>query len=230
MAEDAPAAVFHLAALTRLSDCEDRPALAHSVNVQGSANVFGAMPEGARGLLASTCHVYGRPQVACVDEEQPTDPRGVYAQSKFDAEREALASGRDVVIARAFHHTGPGQAPTFVLANWAAQMRAGQSQIAVGDLDIRRDFCDVRDTVEGYRLLLNRGEAGTVYNLASGHAERLGTFFDWMCGGRPCAPAVQAERLRTNDIPVFCGDPARAEAVGWRRRYAIKDTLAEMAR
>jgi GDP-4-dehydro-6-deoxy-D-mannose reductase len=229
MGEDQPSTVFHLAAMTRLSDCEDRPALAHAVNVQGTANVFEAMPPTARGLLASTCHVYGRPQVACIDEAHPTEPRGVYAQSKFSAEREALASGRDVVIARAFHHTGPGQAATFVLASWAAQMRSGLKEIAVGDLDIRRDFCDVRDIVDGYRLLLDRGEAGTIYNLASGQAIRLGTLFDWMRGDRPFTPMVQAERIRPDDIPVFCGNPRSAEAIGWRRQYAIKDTLAGMA-
>ena len=228
MAQTQPTWVFHLAALTELSACEANPKLAHETNVLGSANVFETMPETARGLLASTAHVYGPGAGSPAHEEDATHPVGVYAQSKLGAEDVAMACGRAVVIVRAFHQTGPGQDPRYVLASWAQQMRGGQTEISVGDLTLRRDFSDVRDIVAGYVLLMAKAEAGAVYNLASGQATSLSTLFSWVRGSRVCEAVLDPQRLRPNEQSVFCGNPTKAEALGWRRSHRLSDTLAEL--
>ena len=228
--EDSPNQVFHLAALTHLAECADNPADAQDINVQGAVNVFRAMPAAARGVFASTCHVYGAPQADPITEDHPLNPQGVYAQSKANAEAEIRALGKDVVIARAFHHTGPGQSARYVLADWAAQVRAGVAAIRVGDIRIQRDFSDVRDVVAGYVHLAQTGESGGAYNLCSGSARPLSYYLDCLTSGTSTEVVVDERRLRPGEVTRFCGDPSRAHALGWSGTRPIEDTLAELIR
>ena len=85
-----PDAVYHLAAITNLRECEDNPTVAEQTNVAGTFNVFSVMPDEAKGLFASTCHVYGKPQELPIAEGHPVTPAGVYARTKRKAEIEAL--------------------------------------------------------------------------------------------------------------------------------------------
>ena len=123
LAVDRPDALLHLAALTHPSDAARDPARAHAVNVIGTRNVLEPLPAAVPALMVSTCHVYGPPQALPIDEHHPLAPRGAYAHTKREAERVALAVHPRTVIARAFHHTGPGQSQRYALADWAAQIR-----------------------------------------------------------------------------------------------------------
>jgi len=228
MREDCPDCVFHLAAMTHLADCEQDPLQAQATNVGGTRNVFLGMPDSARGLFASTCHIYGHPQGEPICEGHPTSAKGVYAESKLEAEREIERLGKEVTIARAFHHTGPGQSTRYVLADWASQMRAGQSTIRVGDLALRRDFSDVRDIVQGYIHLARRSVEPQVYNLCSGVSPTLGELFELLRDGRACQPIQDPSRVRASDISVFCGDPSLARSVGVGPGRPIQVTLKEM--
>jgi len=221
--------VFHLAAMTHVLDCQNNPKQCFETNVSGTANVFGAMPVEARGLFSSSCHVYGRPKSLAICEDHPIAPVGVYAESKALGEGAVADCGKKVVIARAFHHTGLGQPERFVLSDWAQQIRQGAAQIHVGDLSLCRDFCDVRDIVRGYMVLLGSGNPGEAYNLASGEARSLETLFGMLRGHQHCEPLAQAERMRDGDVSLLCGDPSKAEALGWRRHHDLSKTLAEMA-
>ena len=160
MEECNPAVVFHLAAMASPRACEEDPAQAAAINVKGTEHVFTSMPEGARGLHVSTCHVYGRAPSIPFPTDAPLSPLGVYAETKAAADRWVEHSKRQIVIARAFHHTGPGQSDAYALADWCAQLRRGSVHLETGNLELRRDYCDVRDIVQGYSVLAMRGEAG----------------------------------------------------------------------
>lgn len=229
-----PDVLFHLAAVTWPALAAREPELAWQVNVGGTRNVLGPLPPSTRAILASTCHVYGTPAWLPVDERHPLRPVGAYATSKAEAEVAAREVHPEVVVVRAFHHTGPGQSPRFALPDWARQVAAlnrGEADaVRVGDLSLRRDYTDVRDVVAGYALLAERGVPGATYNLASGRAPRLGELLRLLAGGRMPPIQVDPARVRAGDPPEIRGDPRRAWALGWRVRHGLEDTLAELSR
>ena len=225
-----PDVVYHLAAITNLRECEEDPDVAVQTNVVGTKHVFSLMPDDATGVLASTCHVYGKPKKLPISEDHPLAPMGVYAESKQNAEIEALALGKRVVVARSFHHTGPGQAEQYALADWSAQVRRGARTVRVGDLSLRRDYSDVRDIVAGYILLGTAGIPGETYNLCSGESFTLQEMFDWIRIGTDSVPVVDESRMRSGDVYDFRGNPKKAERLGWVRQWPLEQTLGDMAR
>ena len=153
MNECKPDVVFHLAAMTNVMDCEKRPEEAFDTNGQGTLNIATSVPSSCRVVLASTCHVYQSAEGQPLTEQSPVGPSSTYGNTKLEAERLILKTHANTVVARAFHHAGPGQSVQYVIADWAHQMRQGQCSIRVGDTRIRRDFSDVRDIVAGYICL-----------------------------------------------------------------------------
>ena len=91
----------------------------------------------------------------------------------------ADAYGMDIIRVRAFNHIAPGQAPIFVVSDFCkqvAEIEAGirEPVISVGNLSAKRDFTDVRDVVRAYRLLMENGRPGELYNVGSGHPGDIG--------------------------------------------------------
>jgi len=219
--------------MTHLGDAERDPARAFAVNAQGTQNLLAHLPDALLAVLVSTSHVYGAPTALPTREDHPLSPRGVYARSKVQAEQRAREAHPAVIIARAFHHTGPGQSPRYAFPDWARQLAARRktgrrTPLQVGDVDVRRDYCDVRDVVAGYRLLLEAGAPGEVYNLCSGEAPSMRALLEQMMGDCPVPLARDPARLRPAEVREMRGDPTRAEALGWSRRHALVETLREM--
>ncbi len=227
-----PHVVYHLAGTSSVAEVARDPAGGNANIVQPAVNVLEAVAQrapAARVLLVSTCHVVGRPTRLPIEEDAPLAPVDLYGAARAAVEymaRTYVQRGVDVVIARAFHHTGPGQSPRFARAAWAARARRGEREIAVGDLSLRRDYSDVRDIVAGYALLVGRAERGGVVQLCSGEARSLASVFADLAPG--CTPVVDPHRLRAGEPPVLLGSPARAEALGWVRRHAWERTLADL--
>lgn len=231
--EDRPDQLYHLAALTHLGEAEADPERAWQVNVVGTRNVLEPLPPGCRVVLASTCHVYGPPRQAPVDEDHPLQPQGVYACTKAEAERVALAVHPNTVLARAFHHTGPGQSPRFALADWAAQLEAARPgepppPLRVGDLDRVLDYSDVRDVVRGYTLLAERAAPGAVVNLCSGEGRSLRALLALLLGDTPAPVVVDPARVRPGGWAPLVGDPRRAQALGFWPAIPILQTLRDL--
>lgn len=233
LSADGPDEVYHLGAVSHVGDCRRDPDRAIAVNVGGTEHLLAGLPGGARFLFASSCHVYGRPMRLPVDEDHPLCPESLYGRTKETAERLVLAAargGRHAVVARAFHHTGPGQQARYALADWARQLgRDRQAPVQTGDLSLRRDYSDVRDVVAGYRLLLERAEPGSIVQLCSGQAPPLWDLLATLNGGQLPAVQERPERTRADDIPTLVGSPALAESLGWTRQRALVDTLRELA-
>jgi len=140
-----------------------------------------------------------------------------------------------VIRVRAFNHIGPGQAPTFVVSSLARQIADaslhGGSAIRVGNLTPRRDFTDVRDVVRAYRLLVERGTPGEVYNVCAGEAVAIADVVDVLLeiSGARLDVVQDPERVRGVDVPVLLGDPGRLQrTTGWRREHGLRASLADV--
>ena len=215
----APDTVIHLAAQASVA-LADRDArdMTWAVNLGGSLNLASAIsahcPD-ATLLFVSTAEVYGASFLGgVVNETSLTLPMNVYAKSKLIAEQmfaAALPERTQLVVARPFNHTGPGQREAFVLPSFAAQVArieagAQPPRMVVGNLDVRRDFLDVRDVAAAYVALLEA-------------APRLPRRFT-------CNIASGTPRLRPVDRPSACGDAMLLRATtGWTPEIPMDTTL-----
>ena len=239
-----PAALYHLAAQSSVHSSWEDPGATYEVNVLGTVNVLAAVRRvapTARVLLVSSAEVYGAvaPEELPVTETAPFRPATPYAASKAAAEMAALqahyGADLDVIRVRPFNHTGPGQAPRFFVASMAEQIVAasgnGTGEVRAGNLTVGRDFCDVRDVVRAYRLLVTRGRSGEVYNVCSGRSVTLAQVVRMLLdlNGSDLAVTTDPERLRPVDMPNLCGDPRRLQATtGWAPEFSLEDTLADV--
>ena len=239
-----PEAIYHLAALSHVGSSWSDPSEVLRVNVIGSAVTFAVAREvvpTATTLLVSSAEVYGtvRPEQLPLDESAAPAPMSPYAASKLAAEvlaqQAVRAFGQRIVIARPFNHVGPGQSPNFFVPAMASRMvaavREGRGEIPVGNLTSRRDFLDVRDVVAAYRLLIERGVSGEVYNIASGVDRSMSDIaHDIRALIDSSLIFVTDESLmRPVDVPVLRGDSQKINAAtGWSPRWSWSDTLADV--
>jgi GDP-4-dehydro-6-deoxy-D-mannose reductase len=243
-----PNAIYHLAALTHVGSSWSQQVEFTRVNVLGTRNVLACAREvvpDAVVVVISSANVYGvvRPEDLPIVEMFRVAPSDPYGSSKVGAELVARDAVRDygsrVVIARPFNHIGPGQSATFVVPAIANRLldslENGADEIVVGDLTTRRDFCDVRDVVRAYRLLVERGVSGDAYNIASGHDVSLQDIANQLVAD--IAPHVRLVRdkdlLRPAEIQVLCGSYEKLRAqTGWEPiiplRQSLRDVVIDM--
>ncbi len=242
-----PDAVVHLAAIAAIPEARLDPGRAWRVNLLGTLNVARAILAQAPActlLFASSADIYGASFRAGtpLNEDALPAPLNTYAATKAAADLALgamAAEGLRAIRVRPFNHTGPGQAPGFVVPAFAeqvARVAAGLQApvLRVGALDPMRDFLDVRDVCAAYALCLARSDAlapGTVLNVASGQPRRVGDILAALIA----AAGVQVEvltdpgRLRPTDIPLAAGDAALARRLlGWAPAIPWQQTIADV--
>jgi len=236
--------VYHLAAQSHVPTAWADPIGTIRVNVEGTQNVIDASaeaPGNPRVLVVSSAEVYGAvdPSELPISEQAPLRPNNPYAASKVAADAIAqqawLGRGQDVIRIRAFNHIGPGQSPNFVCPGLARRIAeaevSGAREIEVGNLDVRRDFSDVRDVVSAYRKIAESGRAGQVYNVCSGVDRSIGDIADGLLDlSTSDLQLVQNEELlRPVDTPIVRGDNSRLVAdTDWTPRYELATTLSDV--
>lgn len=240
LAEFQPDVVYHLAAVVDTVTTPDVLAL-YRTNVIGTAAVLeaiGSVGSVRRVLVASSAFAYGRtpPDLQPVQETAALEPLTAYGASKVATEAIALQwrrlTGVDVVITRAFQHTGPGHVGSYALADWAGQLASGASVIRVGNLDVARDYLDVRDVVAAYHVLAETGRAGEIYNVGSGVPVTMASLLDGLVEafGGHARVEIDPTRLRTVDQPVFYADIRRLMTdTTWAPRFTLRETLQDLA-
>jgi GDP-4-dehydro-6-deoxy-D-mannose reductase len=137
------------------------------------------------------------------------------------------------IIARPFNHIGPRQSPAFVAAAFAKQIAEAESkptgtpEIRVGNLSAERDFTDVRDIVQGYVLLAERGIPGEIYNLTGGECLRTGQLLERLLARSkvPIQVVHDPARDRPVDVPHRRGSAEKARALGWQPVHPLDSTL-----
>jgi GDP-4-dehydro-6-deoxy-D-mannose reductase len=239
----APDAIYHLAAMTHVGESWEDPSQVLRVNVLGTAEVLAAartLPQ-ARVLVVSSAEVYGvvGPEQLPLGESTPTAPASPYAASKLAAEAVALQAWRGyrqpVIVVRPFNHIGPGQSPNFFVPALAKRIvearRSGAGSLRVGTLTTRRDFTDVRDVVVAYRLLIEKGAPGDVYNVCSGRDVAMSDVAAQLLAlaGADLTLETDPELVRPVDVPVLRGDAGRLHAAtGWQPSIPLATTLADV--
>ncbi|MGH9105445.1 MAG: GDP-mannose 4,6-dehydratase [Acidimicrobiales bacterium] len=239
-----PEAVYHLAAQSNVQRSWEDPAGTFAVNALGTLQLCSAaahLDHPPRILVVSSAEVYGRvaPERMPVREAEPFAPVTPYAASKAAAEMVGLQAwlgrGVEVVRARAFNHTGPGQSQGFVVPDLAVQVRRaarGQlDRVATGNLEVSRDIIDVRDVVRAYRLLVLDGEPGEAYNVCGGEAVPISDLLRRLMALAGTDAPVWADpaRARPADVPRHAGDPSRLKALtGWEPRVPLDQTLSDV--
>lgn len=231
----APDAVMHLAGLSDVADSWRRIDDYYRVNVEGAENVASAaraLSEACRLVVASSAEVYGTvPEAELpVGEVRALEPGSPYALTKAAAERLSLPLG--AIVVRSFNLIGPGQGASFALPSFASQLaaiEAGREEpvLHVGNLSPRRDFVHVDDGADAYALLVERGEPGSVYNVARGEAIELEAALRRLIGisGLEVEIRQDPDRMRPADVPVMCGDASRLRALGWRPKHSFGQAL-----
>lgn len=236
-----PSAVYHCAGAAHVGQSWESTTSTFAANVLGTHHLFEGLRRAAiraRVVLPSSALVYASADVALTEEDQLV-PRSPYALSKLAQEmvgQHAMSDELHVAIARAFNHVGPRQDPHFAASGFArriADIEAGrcEAEIAVGNLNARRDLTDVRDTIRAYRLILERGESGRAYNVCSGHAISIGDLLDLLLTRArvPIRVRIDPVRYRPNDIPFLVGDCSRISAeLGWHPRIPLDRTLDDL--
>ena len=237
-----PDQIYHLAGISSVDDAWSNPRLTYEVNVFGAYNLFDAamsLPRPPRILNISTSQVYAHCSSA-LSEDSPIHPNNPYAASKAMAEllvveyQKHTAGG--IITTRSFNHTGPGQPPNFVLPSIAKQfveieLGLRPPRLSIGNIEVKRDFTDIRDVIRAYCMLLEKGRPGEVYNVCSGSAVRLADIIQMFesAAGRKVTIATEEGRVRSNDVPLICGDPKKIrEATGWQPQISLPKTIADL--
>ncbi len=235
-------AVIHLAAVASGSDARRDVGFTWEINAAGTARVAECLAHAESApllLYVSTGEVYGAGPATPRVETDPTCPCSPYAASKLGGETAvgeiARRTGLNVIIARAFPHSGAGQDHRFVIPAFAQRLVLARSRNApavnVGNLEVVRDFLHVADVVEAYVLLLERGEPGNTYNVASGRGKSLRDVFDMLSDavGYRAVPETDASLMRRADIPYLVGDAAKLRRqTGWNPSHELQEMLREV--
>jgi len=240
--ESRPDWIIHLAGISSVAEAEKNPIPTYEVNTIGTLKLLIAVHQlmlPCRILLISSADVYGRGDRPH-SETDPVQPLTAYARSKYLAEEIARLYYQtwdmDIVILRSFSHTGPGQAERFIFAKVAshiAKVEQGKASpiLEMGDLEVRRDYTDVRDIVRAYISALENCPAGETYNVTSGRPVRLRDGVEILLGlARQKIEIRQSvSEKRPYDIPFLSGNPEKFHrATGWTPQIPFEKTLSDL--
>jgi len=239
--------VFHLAALSQVRMSWENRRETVETNLMGTLFLYEAVRKFSpktRLLHISSSDVYGGldPKKRLFREEDRGCAVSPYAFSKISSEIlsefYAATEKLDIVIARPFPHTGPGQSADFVCGDWARQIALIEKELGnrpsvmtVGNLEIRRDFSDVRDIVRAYLLLMEHGRRGEIYNVGSGRATSLKKILDVLLSLTTAKVEVRVDpaKIRKTEIPFLAGSCQKIKKeTGWQPHIPLKKTLRDV--
>lgn len=238
----APDACVHLAGMAFVPSGQAYPAQMAAVNIMGTTHLLEALRSAApraRLLCISTAQVYGATGGPTpLREEDPLRPDSLYAVTKAASDGIALLYARQygmpIMIARPHNHIGPGQSSAYVVASFASQVaairRGAPPLIKVGNLDSQRDFTDVRDVVRAYRLLIERGTPGEIYNIASGRQVRIGEVLSRLCELARIRPEIVRDNAlyRPSDGGLILDTSRLRTTTGWAPTIPLDQTLHDL--
>ncbi|MBI4010642.1 MAG: GDP-mannose 4,6-dehydratase [Candidatus Aenigmarchaeota archaeon] len=244
--ESEPDIVFHLAAQALAKIGYDEPFKTFSLNFTGTMNLMDAIRRYDSKIIkihfASSSNVYGyvKPEEIPVNEKQEIKPFEMYGISKASADSlcrsYSNAYGMPIVVTRAFHHEGPRCNKDVIGMEIVQQIsnaiKGLTKTLSFGNIDVTRDFSDVRDIVNGYLLAVERGSNGEVYNLCSGKGYEIRDLINEIINEfRLDGMRIETDpkKLRKKDIPIMVGDNSKAKKeLGWKIEREFKNTLVEL--
>ena len=237
-----PTHVYHCAGVAHVADLWRDTTRGLEGNVLGTEHLLDALRRAGqpcRVLVTGSAMVYA-PSDTPIDEDHALAPASPYALSKLAQEelarRAVREDGLEVIVARAFNHTGARQTPAFAapsMARQIAMIEAGRVEpvIRVGNLEAHRDLSDVRDVVRAYAALMTAGVSNSVYNVASGTARSIRSLLDSLVARAKVPVRVESDpaRMRPSDVRFLAGNFSRLEgATGWRPQISFDRMLDDL--
>lgn len=236
--------VASFASITTVKESFEDPSGTYAIGFLGTLNILMALKEvgfDGRVLNISSSEVYGHPTPDDLPIAETADLRPLSPYSVSKAATELLcyqwsrSEGIDVVTARPFTHIGPGQSARFAISNFSrqlAEIKLGlkEAVMHVGDTSTTRDFTDVRDAVRAYRMLLESGEPGLVYNVCSGREVSLQDVLDQLIAITGMAIRVETDStmLRATEQRRLLGSYEKLkQATQWQPEIGLKQTLSD---
>jgi GDP-4-dehydro-6-deoxy-D-mannose reductase len=231
-AEAKPDRIFHLAAQSFVPTSWTCPAETFAINAIGQINLFEAVL--SLGLspkiqIAGSSEEYGlvNTDEVPMKESNPLRPLSPYAVSKV---------AQDLLGTRGFNHTGPRRGEVFICSNFAKQIveiekKKREPVIYVGNLEARRDFTDVRDTVRAYWLSLEKGIEGEVYNIGTGKTYSIHEILQMLLSLAQIDVRIEVDptRLRPSDVPVLLSDSTKfRKLTGWEPKIPFSQSLQNL--
>jgi GDP-4-dehydro-6-deoxy-D-mannose reductase len=240
-----PDRVFHLAAQSFVPGSWNAPAETFHINAIGQINLFEAiLAAGLKPLvhIAGSSEEYGLvyENETPMKETNPLRPLSPYAVSKVAQEMLAWqyfrSYGLKAVVTRGFNHTGPRRGEVFVtstVAKQIAEIEKGYRPpiLYIGDVECKRDWTDVRDTVRGYWLSLEKGAPGEVYNIGSGTTRTIREMMDILLGMSKVKIEVRQDpaRLRPSDVRILWSDVSKfRQQTGWQPTIPFTKTMQDL--
>jgi nucleoside-diphosphate-sugar epimerase len=208
----------------------------YDVNLLGTLNLLAAVARhhpGSRCILASSAQVYRADASAALDESSELRPAGHYASSKLAMEIGArcFADRLELVIARPFNYTGRGQPLHYVIPKIVDHFRRGAASIELGNVDVRRDFGDVRAVAAAYAGLAAARAVPSVLNICTGSSSSIRDIVNVACRltGREIEIVIDPDLVRPHDVQLLVGrnERLREALPDWRVR-PLEDTIAWM--
>lgn len=232
-----PNVVTHLAGVAFVEHSDKNEV--YNVNLLGTRNLLEALARIKHApdciILASSANVYGNSHAGMLSESEIPRPANDYAVSKLSMEYMAKLwmTQLPIVITRPFNYTGVGQSEKFLLPKIVSHFKHGSINIELGNLDVWRDFSDVRAVAHAYRRLLEVCPAGEIVNICSGvtHSLREVLGFAETITDHQIEVTVNPNYVRENEVRSLCGDPTRLKDLisSWETP-PLQETLQWMLR
>jgi GDP-6-deoxy-D-talose 4-dehydrogenase len=230
-----PEAVVHLAAISFVQH-EDVNTI-YRVNVEGTYNLLCALHQAKLSLksvlLASSAAVYGNASSGALNEQSPFNPMNDYAVSKVAMEHMARLwfNRLPIFIVRPFNYTGIGQAEHFVIPKIVAHFKRKAAVIELGNLEVWREFNDVREVVAIYRQLLEQAPLHQTLNICTGKTYSLKEVIA-QCqklAHHEIDVKINPAFVRQNEVTLLKGDPALLhQYISEKNDYPLEQTLRWM--
>ncbi|MBF0331522.1 MAG: GDP-mannose 4,6-dehydratase [Candidatus Omnitrophica bacterium] len=240
--QEKPQRIVHLASASSVGSSWQQPTDCFVNNTNIFLNLIEAVRLSGlkcRILSVGSSEEYG-PVAASempLKEIRPANPMNPYAVARVAQENMsrvfAKGYGMDIVCTRSFNHIGPGQTDRFVVSSFVRQAvevsRGQRPKIICGDLDVVRDFVDVRDVIAAYDCILDKGISGEIYNVCSGQGVTLRSILERICSkvGIPADFQVDPALIRPIDNPVIIGDNTKLCSLGFALAYEGLDAAID---
>lgn len=236
-----PDYIVHLAAMSSVAQSWQEPAKCFLNNTSAFLNLAEAVR-----LYGLNCRILsvGSSEEYGIYNEPMQEIFNLHPKSPYSVARlsqEYLSKlyvdrfGTDIVMTRSFNHIGPRQSDRFVIPSFIKQLVAisqgAENKMLVGNIDVIRDFTDVRDVVEAYYLIIKQGKMREVYNVCSGQGRKLREIIETTAELLNIKPniTVDESRVRPNDMLRVVGDNTKLKTqLGWKQKYSLAETLQDI--
>ncbi len=239
-----PEQIYHLAGYAHVGQSFREPEATWAGNLTGTLSLYDAACRWGgrcRILYISSGQIYGEPETPdqAFDEHSPLRPASPYGASKAAADLASYqytrSPGLDIVRVRPFNHIGPRQSSQFAVAHFAQQIAAIERKqrpplLETGNLKPLRDLTDVRDMVQAYLMLMQRGKTGEVYNAAAGQVHSMEAVLNRLLQLARARVEVrqQADQLRATDTSAIRADAGKLRReTGWGPKFSLDQTLMD---